>query len=300
MKHEQQGALPAGLRLVFLGEGGDAFPAIAVETASCRALVALQGAQLLRMEAAAGDALAWLSPGARFVPGRAVRGGIPLCFPWFGAHPGNAALPAHGFARVREWTLVHAVAAADGEASLAFELVDDAATRALWPHAFRAQLTYTLGASLVVRMRVTNTGDAPFAFGFALHNYLPVTDVAQARIEGFGGLAWTDKLAGNARRSPSADVLRLTGETDRVYHDAGGAYRVVDEVAGITREVTATDCRDAVVWNPWDLRAASLGDLPGDAWRRMICVECGNTGAQDVRLLPGDTREWQQRIAILR
>jgi glucose-6-phosphate 1-epimerase len=300
MKRAGDFALPAGLRRVFLGEGNGTFPALEVATPACNALVSLQGAQLLRMASVAGEELCWLSPGARFLPGRAVRGGIPLCFPWFGTHPANPALPAHGFARVRDWRLADATVVTDGSVSLCFELADDAATRALWPHAFRATLNYTLGAALTLDFMVTNAGEAAFAFGFALHNYLPVTDVSSLRIEGLGGLPYTDKLANNARLRLPEGALRISGETDRVFHAAGGRYRVVDEVTGVTLELDATDCRDVVVWNPWATKAASLGDVPADAWRRMVCVECGNTGATDVQLAPGETRRWRQRIAARR
>lgn len=292
-------SLPAGWRRVFLG-AGESFPAIAIDTPACRALVALQGAQLLTMQPAGAAPLLWLSPGARYVAGKAVRGGIPLCFPWFGNHPDDPALPAHGFARNREWRLQYAGIDA-GVAQLQFALEDDAQTRALWPHIFSAEVTLSLGAGIDITLAVTNRGDSTAPVSFAFHNYFPVVDVAACCIEGLAGLPFHDKLQPDAPLAVESVPLRPAAEVDRVYTGAGGACRIVDmTVAGPVAQtiaVTAPDCRNLVVWNPWGAKAARLGDVPGDSWRRFVCVEPANVGADTILLAAGESRRWSMRIA---
>jgi glucose-6-phosphate 1-epimerase len=289
--------LPAGMRHIFLDDDS-AFPGIAIETPVCRALVALQGAQLLTMQPAGQGPLLWLSPGAQFRPGKAVRGGIPLCFPWFAAHAENPAMPAHGFARNREWQLCEASADAAGNVHLAFALRDDEQTRALWPHAFLARLDYRLGAALAVAFSVTNTGSQALAFGFALHNYFPLRDVSRSRLTGLEGVSFHDKIFAGSGAQIENIPLRIDRETDRVYHDASGEYHLTDDVSGRALAIRAEGCRSAVVWNPWREKAARLGDVPGDAWKEMLCVECGNVGAADVRLLAGETRVFRQTVSV--
>lgn len=290
--------LPAGMREVF-PDDQRAFPVIEIETVACRARVALQGAQILQMQPAGQPPLLWLSAGARFQAGKAVRGGIPLCFPWFAAHPHDATLPAHGFARTAVWRLLAANVDGNGTADIAFELTDDEHTRACWPHAFRAEVHYRLAQSVSVTLRVSNCDDAAWAFGFAWHNYLPVTDVARLRIEGLEGIPFLDKLAPATSPVPEAVPARITAETDRIYHGAAGRYRLQDEAGGCGLQLDAPGCRDAVLWNPWQEKAARLGDVPGDAWRRFVCLECGNTGLEDVPVPPGATRVFTQVLTWL-
>jgi len=288
--------LPAGMREAFLDEQRT-LAVIEIETPACRARVALQGAQVLQMQPAGQPPLLWLSPGARFAAGKAVRGGIPLCFPWFGAHPHDHARPAHGFARTAHWRLLSAAVEDGGVAALAFELGDDEQTRACWPHAFRAELAYRFSQSLSVTLRVSNTGPAPFAFGFAWHNYLPVSDIARVRIEGLEGVSFADKLAPGKPPASEALPVRIAAETDRVYQGTAGRYRLLDEAAGLSLQLAAEGCSNAVLWNPWQEKAARLGDVPDDAWRRFVCLECGNTGPADVRVPPGATRVFTQTLA---
>lgn len=294
--------LPAGFRQVFLGEAST-FAAIEIDTPACTALVAMQGAQVLRMQPARQSPLLWCSPGAVFVPGKSVRGGIPLCFPWFGAHPENPAFPAHGFARTRTWRLLSATresSHSDGEVGeLVFELTDDDVTRTLWPHPFVARMTYRFSGVLDAAFSVENTGRESLAFGFALHSYFPVSDIDAVRVEGLEGIPFTDKLVPESRLVTESDAVRIGAEIDRVYVNAPGHYRLVDEIAATRLGIRAENCRSAVVWNPWQEKAARLGDVPGDAWRHMLCVECGNVGAQDVVLRAGDVAEFRQRVGWL-
>lgn len=279
--------LPAGVS-VAPPEMCGGLAALVVDTPRCTALVALQGAQVLRFRAAGQPSLLWLSEQAQYVRGKAIRGGIPLCFPWFGPHPDDPAKPQHGFARNRDWQLVTATRHADDRVELGFRLVDDEDTRRLWPHAFRAELTLVLADTLHCRFVLHNTGPADCRAGFAFHSYFPVTDITQARVEGLQGARCLDQLAPPAAPLPVvADALRFAGETDRIFLGAGGRYRVVDEVGGTTVSLAADGCASVVVWNPWRDKAARMADMAPGAWRRMLCVECGNVGADQVTVPAG-------------
>jgi glucose-6-phosphate 1-epimerase len=200
-------------------------------------------------------------------------------------------LPKHGFARARRWT---AARRAPNEAVLA--LRDDDATRALWPHAFAAELTVTVEAdALDVALTVENTGDAPLAFTGALHTYLRVDDVADVAIEGLGGVRYQDATAGRAERVEEGAVLRLAGEVDRVYLDVPNDVTVREPRR--SRVVSAEGFPDVVVWNPGADLAATLADLEPEGWRRFVCIEAAAV-ARPVAVAPGQRWTGRQRIAV--
>ena len=227
--------------------------------ADASAQVTLHGAQLLSWTCRGRERL-YLSPRANFVPGQAIRGGVPVIFPQFSdAGPG----PRHGFARVREWT--HAGAGR-------FLLRDDAATRALWPASFEAELTLALGVdALAIALRVRNTGGQPFAFTAALHSYLSVDDLAAARLQGLHGRAYRDATRAGASAVQDQAELRFDGEIDRLYLDTAGGLRLLDGECGL--RIDAEGFADTVVWNPGAALAAGLGDLGAGEHARFVCVE---------------------------
>lgn len=278
---------PDELKEVALGSSG--LRAWQVNTASCRALVSRQGAQVLEFQASGKRPLLWLSEQAQYQPGKAIRGGIPLCFPWFGPHPDDAGKPAHGFARLRDWELVQAEKL--GEVMhLHFQLQSDAQTRALWPQDFRALLTMTLGRALALQLQVENTGHHDFRFSFAFHSYFPVSDIHEARVEGLEGTPFLDQL--HPDRAPAREdyPLHFHGETDRIYLHTPSRYCILDERLGQAIRITAQDCRSAVVWNPWEAKAARLADMRDEAWRHMLCVEPGNVADDAVTLPAGASK----------
>ena len=284
--------LPAGVRRVMLDAGGT-MPAFAIDTDSCHALVSQQGAQLLSFRAAGRPPLLWLSERAVLSPGKAIRGGIPLCFPWFGSHPHDTSLPAHGFARTRNWQLRAAETA--GEAVvLSFALQADAATLALWPHRFRAHLSLSLGAAANLTLTLANEDVAAFSCEFALHTYFAVGDVRAVDVLGLESRPWIDKVAGDGVLRDGADVaLRCSAETDCVYPAAGGRYRLLDPARDWQTGIDATAVPSAIVWNPWQEKSRQMADMTAEGWRQMLCVECGAVGPDRLTLQPGRQREFR-------
>ncbi|GLS04256.1 D-hexose-6-phosphate mutarotase [Chitiniphilus shinanonensis] len=266
------------------GGEGAGLPMLIVENALGRAELTLQGAHLTSFVPAGGRELLWLSPKAAFVPGKAVRGGIPLCLPWFGGHPEGK--PAHGFGRNQPWTLVGAEALSDGTTRVTLELLPNDATRALWPHDFVFRLAVTVGSALTLALRVEHRGEVTVPFSCALHTYFAVPDVTLADIDGLDGCTYINTVGGANTRHAQQGTLRLDAPTDRVYLDVP-AVQTIRTAQGTTH--IESDTRSAVVWNPGDF-ALNIADV-GEAYRHFVCVERGDVFDDALTLAPGDVYE---------
>lgn len=260
-----------------------------------RAAVYLQGAHVASWTDAAGAERLFVSARSRYEPGAAVRGGIPVIFPQFAD---QGPLPKHGFARTAAWEHAESGTDPDGAAWALLRLADTDATRALWPHAFRAELRVALGAhSLAAALRVANTGDGTMAFTCALHTYLRVDDVRGAAVEGLRGVRYLDRLEGGAAFTEERDAVEVAGEVDRVYVGAPDRLRVRGAAGGRAVLLEKEGFRDAVVWNPWEEGARALPDMADDEYLRMLCVEPASA-AEPVHLAPGGEWTGSQRLRV--
>jgi glucose-6-phosphate 1-epimerase len=273
---------------VVVDEGKGGLPRVRVTGPRAEAEIYLQGAHVTHWQPRGTAApVLFCSAKAVYAVGKAIRGGVPLIFPWFGAHATDKSKPMHGFARARDWRLIAAEAAPDGSVVVDLGLDDDAATRALWPHAFRARYRVTVGDTLAMALDVTNTGPAPFTFEAALHSYLTLGDVRTASVAGLENTTFIDKVDGMTRKRLGTGPLRLTGETDRVFLDTR-ARCVVDDPALRRRiAVDKSGSASTVVWNPWSAKAAEMADLEPQDWQRMICVETANAADDAVTVAAG-------------
>lgn len=231
------------------------------------ALVALEGAHVVTWRHGGRDML-WCA--ASRPPGKPLRGGIPVCWPWFGSNPDDPSQPSHGVARLRTWTIVEQSA----------ELV----VMALSEATLSARLEVELGDNLRVSLATANNGTEPVAVSAALHTYLAVDDIGNVRVTGLDGATYADKLDGFTRKVQQGEV-RFTGETDRIYA-TDGPVRMTEGARTLEIDGAGTS-RSTVVWNPWVETSARLGDMaPGD-YRRMLCLETAWAG-NDARILaPG-------------
>lgn len=278
------------------GEGG--LERLRVTGPAGAAEIYLHGAHVTRWHPTGEDDVLFLSSRSRFTAGSAIRGGVPICFPWFGPHRTDPSAPAHGFARVLPWRLVAAHDDGD-DVVVVLELTDSPATRAsAWPHPFRATYRVTVGATLRLQLQVTSTADVPVTFEEALHTYLAVRDVRSVAVTGLEGTAYLDKTAGGTTVPGSAEPVRLTGETDRVYLGTRAGTTVHDP-AGDRRVLVGKDGSDGtVVWNPWAEKAAAMADLADDEWTGMLCVETANLGGTAVTLAPGGSHTMTATLAV--
>jgi glucose-6-phosphate 1-epimerase len=229
----------------------------------------------------------FLSTRAAYAPGKAIRGGVPVIFPWFGPHPTDRQAPMHGVARSRPWRLASSGPGPGGAIVLELALEDDTATRTLWPSAFSLRYRVSVGDALELALEVVNTSPASFTFEAALHTYLAVGDIRAVGITGLENTTYIDKVDGMRRKRHGAEPLRITGETDRVF--LGTCTRCVVDDRALDRRLSVdkTGSATTVVWNPWAAKAAGIADLEPDDWRRMVCVETANAADDAVTLEPG-------------
>jgi glucose-6-phosphate 1-epimerase len=282
-----------GLAAFAPGKGG--LTCLRLTPEAGEAEVYLHGGHVTHFKPRGGAPVLFLSGGSRFGPTAAIRGGIPVIFPWFGARADDPKAPAHGFARTAEWE-VESVERAGGGVTAMLRLAADAATQATWPHRFVLRERIEVGPALGVSLEVENTGGAPFAFEEALHTYLAIGDIGQASVAGLAGTTYIDKTAGMARKAAGAAPLRLTAETDSVFLGTRAAC-VLDDPPGGRRVVVEKDgSATTVVWNPWADKAKAMSDLGDDEWRRMICIETANAADDRVTLPPGQRHAMRARI----
>jgi glucose-6-phosphate 1-epimerase len=257
------------------------------------ATVSLHGAQVLSWRPAGAHEQIYLSPLSQPGPGVAVRGGIPVCFPQFSE---RGPLPKHGFARTRRWELV-APPSARAEVAEARLQLDSSMTRTLWDHAFCLVLVVRVGPKwLEVQLQAANTGRNAWTFTGALHTYLRVADVRNARVLGLKGLACEDMVRGNAVHIEQADALVIAGEVDRVYRGVTQPVRLTG-LGSPDLRVVQQGFEDTVVWNPGPDKAARLGDLPPPDWQHMLCIEAALVH-RPMEVAPGKTWRGLQRLEL--
>jgi glucose-6-phosphate 1-epimerase len=284
---------------VATGPGRGGLPCVRVKSTHGAAQIYFHGAHLTSWEPAVADApVIWLSRESLFEPGQPIRGGVPVCFPWFSAHRSDRTAPNHGFARLRDWTLVAAAEHADGQVELAFELASESPVSPAWPHAFAVTHRITIGPALILALDVRNPGPEPFTYEEALHTYFAVQDVRQISITGLEETEYRDAVS-RSRGRQDREPIRFASETDRVYlntqatcviHDPGKRRRIVNRKTGSD---------STVVWNPWIDKARALPDFGDLEWPEMVCIETGNVREHARTLVPGETHTMAATIESL-
>jgi D-hexose-6-phosphate mutarotase len=256
------------------GPGGLIFAQI--DNARGTAGLCLQGAHLTTFRPKDQDEpVIWLSDHAKFAPGKSIRGGAPVCWPWFGPHATESAFPGHGFARTAMWEVTKTAALASGETGITLALVDNEQSRAQWPHPSRVELDVVVGASLKANLKTTNLGDGDMRIGEALHTYFRIGDIAAIRVLGLDGCEYVDRVGGVNRRTQAGDVV-FSGEADQVYVDTEATCVIEDGRLKRRIVVAKSGSRSTVVWTPWAEKADKMGDFGPDGWRSMVCIESGN------------------------
>ena len=276
--------LPDGVRIE-KGPGG--LDRLALPAADGEAVVYLQGAHVAHFQPSGERPVLWMSAASRFEAGKAIRGGVPICFPWFGPKAGSPEAPLHGYARILPWTLGSVAREADGRLRAVLDLTAEAAARGGFPRELSLSLSVTVGRSLRMELTARNEDSAPATFEEALHSYFAVSDVRQVRLYGLEGTAYVDKTAAMARRPGETAPVSITAETDRVYEGARGTVTIEDP--GWKRRIVVgkTGSATTVVWNPWVAKAKAMPDFGDEEWTGMICVETANAMGDAVTLAPG-------------
>lgn len=271
------------------GEGGLVMAEVSNGHSTAR--IALQGAHLMTWQPHGQEPVVWLSKFAKFAPGKSIRGGVPICWPWFGAHATDSKLPGHGFARTVMWEVLETRALADGATYIRFGLIETDATRAQWPHASTVQIEYSVGKTLRVDLVTKNTGKAAFTLGEALHTYFHISDVGQMTIRGLEGCDYMDKAGGLSEKKTQAGGITIEREVDRVYMNTAADCVIEDRGLKRAIRIAKQGSKSTVVWNPWTEKAEKMGDFGPQLHRDMVCVESGNALENVVTLTPGETHK---------
>jgi len=275
-----------------MGRGG--LPVVEIHNQHGSALISLQGAHLLSWIPAGEEDVIWLSEEAKFAVGKSVRGGIPVCWPWFGAHQSNADFPAHGFARTTNWEVVTTEALEDGNTRITFTTHPQTETEAMWPSDTSVQYQLTVGKKLEMELLTHNNGSEAITIGQALHTYFRVGDVSQVLLHGLDDTEYLDKLEGFARKIQHGPII-IDGEVDRIYLDTASDCVIEDKV--LQRNIIIIKCgsHSTVVWNPWQDTADKMGDLGSNGYKHMLCVESSNAADDVVIIEPGKAHQlWVQ------
>ena len=261
------------------GNGG--LPKINLHTGRSTAEIYLHGAQVTGFQKNGGPPLLFLSRLSQFAAGQPIRGGVPICFPWFGPRPGD---PAHGFARITEWELVESALTPDGGVQVRLQLPKIKAAES-WPP-FNAEFVVTVGDRLGMELVVANQSpDRDFEFENCLHTYFAVSDIGEISLSGLQGAAYLDKADNGARKLETADTVRNTAETNRVYPEAAGTLEIHDQKFRRIVRAEKSGSMSTVVWNPWTTQR--MPDFDPAEHRQMLCVEAGNVGQNKLSLPPG-------------
>ncbi len=276
----------AGQLEFIAGKGG--LPMIQVKTAKAKALISIHAGQVLSYQPAgeAEDVL-FLSEKAYYQDGKAIKGGAPICWPWFGADPEGKGRPGHGFVRNRGWNVVATEALANGDIKVTVGLDDTSETQAIWPHAFSLRQEIVIGDSLNLSLNTRNTGKEKFTITQAFHTYFKVGDISRAKVSGLADCDYLDKAGGgNTQKHQTGDVT-IDAEVDRIYLNVGNTLTIDDAALKRQIQITSQGSKTAVVWNPWEKIAKDMADLEDHDYQRLLCVETTNA-ADDVReVAPG-------------
>lgn len=265
------------------GPGGLIFAEI--DNALGTAYLCLQGAHITTFRPKDQDEpVIWLSDYAKFAPGKSIRGGAPVCWPWFGPHETESGFPGHGFARTVMWDVTQSGALASGETEITLALVETEQTRAQWPHPSRVELKVVVGKSLKAELITTNLGDSDIRIGEALHTYFQIGDIAEIKVLGLEGCEYVDKVGPVTRRTQEGTAT-FAGEVDRVYVNTEATCVIEDSRLKRRIVIAKSGSRSTVLWTPWTEKADKMGDFGPDGWRRMVCVESVNA-LENVVVIP--------------
>jgi glucose-6-phosphate 1-epimerase len=267
-------------------EGKGGLPFIEVRNDQASALISTYAGQVLAFQPqGVADDLFFLSEKAFFQQGKAIKGGVPICWPWFGPDPEGLGRPAHGFVRNRQWNVIAVEAVSSAETKLVLGLRDTPETREIWPFAFELLLEINVGSTLGLTLITRNLGDQAFELTQALHTYFQVGDINQVKVRGLEAKDYLDKVDEGQRKTQSGAVI-IDGEVDRIYLDVDQELTIEDPGLQRVIRIASSGSKTAVVWNPWSHISAQMADLNDEDYRNLLCVETANAAQEVVNLPP--------------
>jgi glucose-6-phosphate 1-epimerase len=293
-KLKQQFGLAGHLDFI---EGSGGFPNLHINNDNAKAVVSLYGAQVLSFhpESQQQDLL-FVSSKAVYQTGKAIRGGIPVCWPWFGEHFADKNLPNHGFVRNRLWSVLSTQAESDGITTIKLGICSDENTLEIWQHAFELELLISISNCLNLTLTTRNTGEHEFTITQALHSYFLVGEIEQTQLHGLDHIQYLDKLASNSEKTQLGDLV-VDEEIDRIYLSKNPELLLIDNALNRQIQLHMQGATNTVEWNPWEQASAKLADLTEDDFHHFICVEAGNIST-GVCIQPGDDFSLHYSISV--
>lgn len=277
-------------------EGNGGLPRVQVTGSSAQGEIYLHGAQVTSWKPAGNDEVLFVSAKSRWEEGQAIRGGIPICFPWFRAKTDDPHAPAHGFVRTKTWQLDSIVEDDVGVAVIMFTESDEQ-TRRWWPGEFRLVHRATFGSELKLELTCRNTGKTPLRFEEALHSYNQVADVVSVRLQGLDGTRYLDNTDSNKEKAQVGEVT-IASQTDNAFLNTQNAVDLIDPKIRRRIRLQKTNSSTTVVWNPWREGASGLRDLGEDEWKQFLCVEASNIIGTAVTLAPQQEHKMSAVLSV--
>ncbi len=278
------------------GEGG--LPCLDIKTELAEARIYLHGAHVAHFQPAGEKPVLFMSSRSAFEAGKPIRGGVPVCFPWFGPKEDDPTAPMHGVARLQEWTVTSIADLPGGEVGIIMELLPSELSRKFWPHNFHLEHRIRIGRELSMTLATRNTGIEPFTISEALHTYFLVGDVRQVKITGLEETVYMDKTQQMKRFTEGTEPITISSETDRHYLNTANSTVIHDPSLGRRITISKSGSQTTVVWNPWIAKAKAMPDFGDDEWPNMVCVETANEADNAVSVAPNSDHLMQATIKV--
>ncbi len=267
-------------------EGPGGLPVACLKNGHAETMVSIYGGHVLSYLPDGEEPVLWVSEKAQYETGKAIRGGIPIIWPWFGASKRYPKNPSHGFARKLTWD-VHSARLIDNTVpQLHLDLQDNDITHSLWPHSFRLELVITLSDKLDIELRAINLCKNPFDYTAALHSYFNVSDIKHVSVLGLERRSYLDQLD-NMERKIQEGPITFTSETDNIFYDTRDTCRLIDTGFGREIVIEKHGSTSTVVWNPWIDKSKRMSDFGDEEYHNMVCIETANAGPDVITLNPG-------------
>ncbi len=271
------------------------FVTIDVRNECATAKIALQGAHIFEYTRYAEPPLLWVSSNTLFEQGKAIRGGIPVCWPWFGKDSNHSQWPQHGFARTALWKLKSVTEPSNRQTEIILTLNHTQVKQHYFPYLFDVMMHITVSDTLTVSLCTENLDEKPFTVTEALHTYFNVGNIAAVNIFGLENVTYADALD-RFRKKQSAKPIAITQEIDRVYLDTDDIVIIKDARYGRDIIVGKSGSRSTVVWNPWIDKAARMADFEDEGYASMVCIETANALENSITIEPGQSHTITQTI----
>ena len=280
-------------------EGKGGIPMIEVNTAKASALISIHAGQVLSyIPAGETEDVLFLSEKAYYQSGKAIKGGAPVCWPWFGPDPEDKGRPGHGFVRNRPWNVISTETVGEG-VKVTLSLEDTPETREIWPQSFVLTQEIFISDSLNLALITRNTGSEAFPITQAFHTYFKVGDISKASVLGLEDCQYIDKV-NNSEEKQQSGAVTIESEVDRIYLGVGNTMIIDDAALDRCIQIISQGNKTAVVWNPWEKIAADMADLEDDDYQRLLCVETTNAADDVVQVAPGSECRLVANYSVIR